>query len=86
MNIYEVMTLVCWWLSNSIPTCVRYLMFIMVLVTVVVLNCVVVLNLHFRTPSTHVMSEWTKRVTHTKSRRTDSHVLVEKYKQAFIYG
>uniref|UniRef100_A0A3Q4GTL2 Neurotransmitter-gated ion-channel transmembrane domain-containing protein n=1 Tax=Neolamprologus brichardi TaxID=32507 RepID=A0A3Q4GTL2_NEOBR len=33
----------------------------MVLVTVVVLNCVVVLNLHFRTPSTHVMTEWTKR-------------------------
>ncbi|KAI1882971.1 hypothetical protein AGOR_G00240380 [Albula goreensis] len=38
----------------------RYLMFIMVLVTVVVLNCVIVLNLHFRTPSTHVMSDWTK--------------------------
>ncbi|XP_008336555.2 acetylcholine receptor subunit delta-like, partial [Cynoglossus semilaevis] len=38
-----------------------YLMFIMVLVTVVVLNCVVVLNLHFRTPSTHVMTNWTKR-------------------------
>ncbi|TWW71366.1 Acetylcholine receptor subunit delta [Takifugu flavidus] len=36
-------------------------MFIMVVVTVVVLNCVVVLNLHFRTPSTHVMSEWTKQ-------------------------
>ncbi|XP_056909960.1 acetylcholine receptor subunit delta-like [Takifugu flavidus] len=37
-------------------------MFIMVVVTVVVLNCVVVLNLHFRTPSTHVMSEWTKQL------------------------
>ncbi|TWW74004.1 Acetylcholine receptor subunit delta [Takifugu flavidus] len=34
----------------------------MVVVTVVVLNCVVVLNLHFRTPSTHVMSEWTKQL------------------------
>ncbi|TWW74087.1 Acetylcholine receptor subunit delta [Takifugu flavidus] len=40
----------------------QYLMFIMVVVTVVVLNCVVVLNLHFRTPSTHVMSEWTKQL------------------------
>lgn len=40
----------------------RYLMFIMVLVTVVVLNCVIVLNLHFRTPSTHVMTDWTKEV------------------------
>nr|XP_020474526.1 acetylcholine receptor subunit delta [Monopterus albus] len=47
--------------SLSVPLIVKYLMFIMVLVTVVVLNCVVVLNLHFRTPSTHVMSEWTKK-------------------------
>ncbi|XP_077365002.1 acetylcholine receptor subunit delta [Festucalex cinctus] len=48
--------------SISVPLIVKYLMFIMVLVTVVVLNCVVVLNLHFRSPSTHVMSEWTKRL------------------------
>uniref|UniRef100_A0A2I4CTC3 Acetylcholine receptor subunit delta n=1 Tax=Austrofundulus limnaeus TaxID=52670 RepID=A0A2I4CTC3_AUSLI len=48
--------------STSVPLIVKYLMFIMVLVTVVVLNCVVVLNLHFRTPSTHVMTDWTKRV------------------------
>ncbi|XP_028289815.1 acetylcholine receptor subunit delta [Gouania willdenowi] len=47
--------------SMSVPLIVKYLMFIMVLVTFVVLNCVVVLNLHFRTPSTHVMSEWTKK-------------------------
>ncbi|XP_077592374.1 acetylcholine receptor subunit delta [Stigmatopora nigra] len=47
--------------SISVPLIVKYLMFIMVLVTVVVLNCVVVLNLHFRSPSTHVMSDWTKR-------------------------
>ncbi|XP_060717636.1 acetylcholine receptor subunit delta-like [Tachysurus vachellii] len=46
--------------SMAIPLIVKYLMFIMVLVTVVVLNCVTVLNLHFRTPSTHVMTEWTK--------------------------
>ncbi|XP_017296062.1 acetylcholine receptor subunit delta isoform X2 [Kryptolebias marmoratus] len=47
--------------STTVPLIVKYLMFIMVLVTVVVLNCVVVLNLHFRTPSTHVMTDWTKR-------------------------
>ncbi|XP_070708847.1 acetylcholine receptor subunit delta [Pempheris klunzingeri] len=47
--------------SMSVPLIVKYLMFIMVVVTVVVLNCVVVLNLHFRTPSTHVMSDWTKK-------------------------
>uniref|UniRef100_A0A8C2CBZ1 Acetylcholine receptor subunit delta n=1 Tax=Cyprinus carpio TaxID=7962 RepID=A0A8C2CBZ1_CYPCA len=46
--------------SMAVPLIVKYLMFIMVLVTVVVLNCVIVLNLHFRTPSTHVMTEWTK--------------------------
>ncbi|KAM9331924.1 acetylcholine receptor subunit delta-like isoform 1-T1 [Pholidichthys leucotaenia] len=47
--------------STSVPLIVKYLMFIMVLVTVVVLNCVVVLNLHFRTSSTHVMTMWTKK-------------------------
>ncbi|KAG9283427.1 acetylcholine receptor subunit delta isoform X1 [Astyanax mexicanus] len=46
--------------SMAVPLIVKYLMFIMVLVTVVVLNCVIVLNLHFRTPSTHVMTQWTK--------------------------
>ncbi|XP_051970011.1 acetylcholine receptor subunit delta [Xyrauchen texanus] len=46
--------------SMAVPLIVKYLMFIMVLVTVVVLNCVIVLNLHFRTPSTHDMTEWTK--------------------------
>lgn len=46
--------------SMAVPLIVKYLMFTMVLVTIVVLNCVVVLNLHFRTPSTHIMTEWTK--------------------------
>lgn len=46
--------------SMAVPLIVKYLMFIMVLVTVVVLNCVIVLNLHFRTPSTHIMTAWTK--------------------------
>ncbi|MBN3325561.1 ACHD protein, partial [Atractosteus spatula] len=46
--------------SLAIPLIVKYLMFIMLIVTVVVLNCVIVLNLHFRTPSTHIMSDWTK--------------------------
>ncbi|TWW54206.1 Acetylcholine receptor subunit delta, partial [Takifugu flavidus] len=49
-------------LAGLLPARRQYLMFIMVVVTVVVLNCVVVLNLHFRTPSTHVMSEWTKQL------------------------
>lgn len=34
----------------------------MLLVTAVVVICVVVLNFHFRTPSTHVMSDWVKEV------------------------
>lgn len=35
----------------------------MVLVTMVVVICVIVLNIHFRTPSTHVLSEGVKKVS-----------------------
>ncbi|XP_014801307.1 PREDICTED: acetylcholine receptor subunit delta isoform X2 [Calidris pugnax] len=48
--------------SHAIPLIGKYLLFIMLLVTAVVIICVVVLNFHFRTPSTHVMSDWVKEV------------------------
>lgn len=34
----------------------------MILVAMVVVICVIVLNIHFRTPSTHVLSEGVKKV------------------------
>lgn len=40
----------------------RFLLFGMILVTMVVVICVIVLNIHFRTPSTHVLSEGVKKV------------------------
>ncbi|XP_009986746.1 PREDICTED: acetylcholine receptor subunit delta [Tauraco erythrolophus] len=48
--------------SHAIPLIGKYLLFIMLLVTAVVMICVVVLNFHFRTPSTHIMSDWVKEV------------------------
>ncbi|NXI51902.1 ACHD protein, partial [Chloroceryle aenea] len=48
--------------SHAIPLIGKYLLFVMLLVTAVVLICVVVLNFHFRTPSTHIMSDWVKEV------------------------
>uniref|UniRef100_A0A8C8S6P0 Neurotransmitter-gated ion-channel transmembrane domain-containing protein n=1 Tax=Pelusios castaneus TaxID=367368 RepID=A0A8C8S6P0_9SAUR len=48
--------------SLSIPLIGKYLLFIMLLVTAVVGTCVIVLNIHFRTPSTHVMASWVKEV------------------------
>ncbi|XP_069473642.1 acetylcholine receptor subunit delta-like [Ambystoma mexicanum] len=48
--------------SLAIPLIGKYLLFIMVLVTVVVVSCVIVLNLHFRTPSTHTMPAWVKEL------------------------
>ncbi|XP_068262378.1 acetylcholine receptor subunit delta isoform X3 [Nyctibius grandis] len=48
--------------SHAIPLIGKYLLFIMLLVTAVVVICVVVLNFHFRTSSTHIMSDWVKEV------------------------
>ncbi|XP_064020907.1 acetylcholine receptor subunit delta [Pogoniulus pusillus] len=48
--------------SLAVPLIGKYLLFIMVLVTAVVIICVIVLNFHFRTPSTHIMSDWVKEV------------------------
>ncbi|KFW72166.1 Acetylcholine receptor subunit delta, partial [Pygoscelis adeliae] len=49
--------------SHAIPLIGKYLLFIMLLVTAVVVICVVVLNFHFRTPSTHIMSDWVREVS-----------------------
>ncbi|XP_059783472.1 acetylcholine receptor subunit delta isoform X2 [Balaenoptera ricei] len=48
--------------SMAIPLIGKFLLFGMVLVTMVVVICVVVLNIHFRTPSTHVLSEGVKKL------------------------
>ncbi|XP_074403397.1 acetylcholine receptor subunit delta isoform X2 [Zonotrichia albicollis] len=48
--------------SHAIPLIGKYLLFIMLLVTAVVIISVVVLNFHFRTPSTHIMSDWVREV------------------------
>nr|XP_010345500.2 acetylcholine receptor subunit delta [Saimiri boliviensis boliviensis] len=48
--------------SMAIPLIGKFLLFDMVLVTMVVVICVIVLNIHFRTPSTHVLSEGVKKL------------------------
>uniref|UniRef100_A0A8C4QJM5 Cholinergic receptor nicotinic delta subunit n=1 Tax=Eptatretus burgeri TaxID=7764 RepID=A0A8C4QJM5_EPTBU len=46
--------------SQEIPLLGRYLLFIMVSVTLVVLTNVLMLNLHHRTPNTHKLHTWIK--------------------------
>ncbi|OUC49499.1 putative acetylcholine receptor subunit alpha-type unc-38 [Trichinella nativa] len=48
--------------SIVLPLIGKYLLFTMVMVTLSVIVTVVSLNLHFRTPTTHRMPKWVKRV------------------------
>ncbi|XP_067005952.1 acetylcholine receptor subunit beta-like 2 isoform X2 [Anabrus simplex] len=48
--------------SLAVPLLGKYLLFTMILVTLSISVTVFVLNVHFRSPSTHRMSPWVKRV------------------------
>ncbi|XP_064459792.1 acetylcholine receptor subunit alpha-like 1 [Ornithodoros turicata] len=48
--------------SLAMPLLGKYLVFTMILVTVSVLVTIAVLNVHFRSPSTHKMAPWVRKV------------------------
>ncbi|XP_023236989.1 acetylcholine receptor subunit alpha-like 1 [Centruroides sculpturatus] len=48
--------------SLAMPLLGKYLVFTMILVTLSVIVTIAVLNVHFRSPSTHRMSPWVRRV------------------------
>uniref|UniRef100_A0A8C9ZWV0 Cholinergic receptor, nicotinic, beta 5b n=1 Tax=Sander lucioperca TaxID=283035 RepID=A0A8C9ZWV0_SANLU len=48
--------------SLAVPLIGKYLMFSMVLVTFSIVTSVCVLNVHHRSPSTHTMPSWVKRI------------------------
>uniref|UniRef100_A0A9L0J288 Acetylcholine receptor subunit epsilon n=1 Tax=Equus asinus TaxID=9793 RepID=A0A9L0J288_EQUAS len=49
--------------SLSVPLLGRYLIFVMVVATLIVVNCVIVLNVSLRTPTTHAMSPRLRHVS-----------------------
>ncbi|XP_061878754.1 acetylcholine receptor subunit gamma [Entelurus aequoreus] len=48
--------------SKAVPLIGKYLMFVMSVTTMVVMNCVIVLNVSLRTPSTHIMSDRVRKL------------------------
>ncbi|XP_044532461.1 acetylcholine receptor subunit delta isoform X2 [Gracilinanus agilis] len=48
--------------SHAIPLIGKFLLFGMVLVTIIVLICVITLNIHHRTPSTHILSQGVRKM------------------------
>ncbi|KAK2151150.1 hypothetical protein LSH36_374g03043 [Paralvinella palmiformis] len=48
--------------SLVVPLIGKYLLFTMILVTLSIIVTVIVLNVHFRGPSTHTMSPWVRKV------------------------
>ncbi|KAH9499314.1 D-arabinose 1-dehydrogenase (NAD(P)(+)) [Bulinus truncatus] len=48
--------------SIVVPLIGKYLLFTMILVTLSIIVTVIVLNVHFRSPATHCMSPWVRRV------------------------
>ncbi|XP_074649881.1 acetylcholine receptor subunit alpha-like isoform X2 [Tubulanus polymorphus] len=48
--------------SLVVPLIGKYLLFTMILVTLSIIVTVVVLNVHYRSPSTHTMSPWVRKV------------------------
>jgi nicotinic acetylcholine receptor len=48
--------------SLVVPLIGKYLLFTIILVTLSILVTVVVLNVHFRSPSTHTMPKWARRI------------------------
>ncbi|KAK3605661.1 hypothetical protein CHS0354_032618 [Potamilus streckersoni] len=48
--------------SITVPLIGKYLLFTMILVTLSIIVTVIVLNVHFRSPATHTMAPWVRRV------------------------
>ncbi|TKS79928.1 Acetylcholine receptor subunit gamma [Collichthys lucidus] len=48
--------------SRAVPLIGKYLMFAMSVTTMVVMNCVIVLNVSLRTPNTHIMTDKVRKI------------------------
>ncbi|XP_037314787.2 acetylcholine receptor subunit gamma [Pungitius pungitius] len=48
--------------SRAVPLIGKYLMFVMSVTTMVVMNCVIVLNVSLRTPNTHTMTDKVRKI------------------------
>lgn len=54
--------------SSAVPLIGKYMLFTMVFVIASIIITVIVINTHHRSPSTHIMPEWVRKVSAETSR------------------
>ena len=68
--------------SSAVPLIGKYMLFTMVFVIASIIITVIVINTHHRSPSTHTMPDWVRKVSSARSEIDDQQQLSPSHFQA----